>query len=174
MTRGFTDVLAFVLAREGGFVNDPRDPGGMTNLGVTARQWQAWTGHGVNEAVMRSLTPAAVGNFYRSGYWHAIAGEELPIALALAVFDFAVNAGPSRAVFELQELVGAHADGKAGPATLRAVQAYAAGIGLARLIDRYCDARADFYRTLERFPIYGKGWLARIELVRREAKAWLG
>jgi lysozyme family protein len=100
VTRTFADVLAFVLAREGGFVNDPRDPGGMTNLGVTARQWQAWTGHGVNEAVMRSLTPAAVGNFYRSGYWHAIAGEQLPIALALAVFDFAVNAGPSRAVFE--------------------------------------------------------------------------
>ena len=53
----FEECLARVLKHEGGFVNDPVDRGGMTNLGVTKRVWEEFVGHPVSEADMRALTP---------------------------------------------------------------------------------------------------------------------
>jgi len=58
MTNNFDNVLKLVLQSEGGFVNDPRDPGGMTNLGVTQRVWEAFVGRPVSEVEMMALSPA--------------------------------------------------------------------------------------------------------------------
>ena len=54
-----------VLKHEGGFVNHPKDPGGMTNLGVTKRAWEQYVGQNVDEAEMRGLTPEKVKPFYK-------------------------------------------------------------------------------------------------------------
>lgn len=174
MTHTFTDALDFVLQQEGSFVNDPHDPGGMTNLGVTARVWQQWTQRPATEQVMRALRQVDVQPLYKADYWGKIAGDKLPIALALCVFDFAVNAGPSRAVKTLQGICGATKDGVPGDGTMRAVQAYITGIGLAKLIERFCDARRDYYRELDGFLRFGKGWLARVDRVEKEALGWIG
>lgn len=173
MIATFTDALAVVLKEEGGFVNNPQDPGGMTNLGVTARTWQSWTGHGVNEAIMRGLTPASVAPMYKAWFWDKVAGDALPIGLALAVFDFAVNAGPARAVKTLQGIVGAVKDGQPGTSTLNAVKAYVGSIGLAKIIKRYNDARLDFYQGLPTFPVFGHGWTARVDRINAEALSWV-
>jgi len=174
ITHGFTDALAVVLREERGYIDDARDPGGATNLGVTARTWFSWTGRPATDAVMRNLTAAMVSPLYKAWYWDKVGGDELPVALALAVFDFAVNAGPGVAVRMLQGIVGAPADGQCGKTTGRAIETYASKIGLTKLIDRFCDARRDFYRQRAAFPVFGKGWLARVDRIEREALSWAG
>jgi lysozyme family protein len=174
MTHGFTDALGFVLHEEGGYSNNPQDKGGMTNLGVTWRTWQAWSGRPATEQIMRSLRIIDVAPLYRTQYWCKIAGDNLGGALGLAVFDFAVNAGVPRAAKMLQSIVGAKADGAIGPGTLRAVQAYVTSIGLAKLIARFCDARRDYYRFCDDFPTFEKGWIERVDRVEMEALAWVG
>ena len=173
MIRTFTNVLDVVLREEGGFACDPKDPGGMTNLGVTAAQWRKWTQAPATEAVMRSLRRVDVQPFYKATFWDAMACDKLPIALALVLFDFGVNEGPATAVKLLQGVAGASKDGQIGPATLRALQAYITTIGLPKLITRLCDAQADHYRALPTFPRFGKGWLGRVADVQKEALAWI-
>jgi lysozyme family protein len=172
--RTFTDALAVVLREEGGFVHDARDPGGATNLGVTARTWAQWSGAPATDATMRALTPAKVAPLYKAWFWDKIGGDVLPIGLALAAFDFAVNAGPGTAMATLQRIVGAPPDGRCGATTQRALQAYLTAIGPTKLITRFCDARRDHYRALPTFSIFGKGWLARVDRVEREVLSWNG
>lgn len=173
MQHTFTDALDIVLREEGGFGDDPQDPGGMTNLGVTARSWAAWTGRPATEVVMRGLRRVDVQPFYKAEFWDKVCCDQLPIALALVAFDFAVNEGPGTAIRLLQGVCGASKDGTIGPATLRALQAYITTIGLAKLITRYCDAQRNHYRELPRFIHDGQGWLNRVADVEKEALAWL-
>lgn len=165
----FSEALREILHHEGGFANHPKDPGGMTNLGVTKRTWEGWTGRKASEAEMRALTPMTVAPLYRENYWNAVEGDKLPPGLALCVFDFAVNAGPGRAARYLQQLVGAPQDGKIGPQTLAAVAAYVDAHGEAEAVRAYQDARRGYYRSLGTFPTFGRGWLRRVDEV--EAKA---
>ena len=123
MKLNFEDCLARVLASEGGFVNHPSDPGGMTNLGCTKAVWEEFVGHQVSEADMRALTPDMVAPLYQRKYWDKVAGDQLPSGLDYAVFDAAINSGPGRAAKWLQQAVGVKADGSIGPATLAAVAA---------------------------------------------------
>ncbi len=174
MTGSFTAALQIVLKEEGGFVHDARDPGGATNLGVTGRTWHSWSGQVPTDEVMRALTPAKVSPLYKALYWDRIGGDRLSGGLALVVFDFAVNGGPANAVSMLQGVVGAPRDGRAGPSTLRTTQTFVTAIGLAKLINRFCDARRDYYASLQTFPVFGRGWLARVERVQKEALTWAG
>ena len=160
--------FAAVLRHEGGYVNHPKDPGGMTNLGVTKRVWEEWSGHPVDEAAMRALTPAMVEPLYRAKYWNAVRGDELPAGVDLCVFDVAVNSGPGRAARLLQAAVGAAVDGGIGPKTV----AEAVVKQPAETIDAICDGREAFLRSRPAFSTFGVGWLARVERVRREAKSF--
>lgn len=170
MRTNFEPCLREILKHEGGFVNHPRDPGGMTNLGVTRATYEAWIGHPVSEQIMRSLTSDKVRNLYRLRYWDAVRGDNLPAGLDLCVFDFAVNAGPSRAARYLQVMVGAKPDGKIGPSTLGKVADYVKSYGADHAIARYQDARTAYYRKLKTFPTFGRGWLRRVNEVRHAAE----
>ena len=132
----FDEALKVILRHEGGYVNHPRDPGGITNLGVTKNTWEAWTGKPATEADMRALTREAVGPLYRARYWDLLHCDQIPAGLAMCVFDFGVNAGPARAARYLQQMVGAGADGKIGPATIAAVKAVVARDGEAESVRR--------------------------------------
>ena len=169
----FTNALDVVLREEGGFSNDTQDPGGMTNLGVTAHMWAAYTRRPATEAVMRGLRRVDVQPFYKTEFWDRVAGDKLPIALALVAFDFAVNEGAHTAIALLQGVVGAPKDGAIGPNTLRALQAYITGVGLAKLIGKYCEAQCEHYRTLPGFDHDGHGWLNRVADVERIALSWI-
>lgn len=174
MSEAFERALSIVLLHEGGYVNHPDDPGGMTNLGVTARTWSEWVGHTATEPEMRRLTRAMVGPLYKARYWDALAGDSLPPALALCLFDFGVNAGPARAARMLQELVGAAQDGQIGPMTLAAIQQRARAGGLPALVRAYQDSRRVYYRSLRTFRTFGKGWLRRVDEVQAAALALAG
>lgn len=166
----FDAALTEILRHEGGFVNHPRDPGGMTNLGITRKTLEGWLGRSVTEAEMRALTPETVAPIYRQNYWDALRCDDLPPALALCVFDFGVNAGPKRAARMLQGLLGVAIDGQVGPVTTAAAKSVAAAKGgAAGLVKAYQDSRRTYYRGLPTFGTFGKGWLRRVDSVETAA-----
>ena len=159
-----------MLASEGGFVNHPSDPGGMTNLGVTKATWENWVGRESDEKEMRGLTPEKVEPLYKKKFWDACRCDELPSGIDYLVFDFAVNAGCGRSAKVLQTAVGATPDGGIGPMTLAAVNA----VPEAELIEKFSQAKEDFYRSLNTFETFGKGWLNRVAAVKVKATTMLG
>jgi len=136
--------MVALMKHEGGFVNHPKDPGGMTNLGVTQRVWEEWVGHPVDEKAMRALTPAIVAPMYKQKYWDKIRADDLPSGVDLAVFDCCVNSGPGRAAKILQKVLGLTEDGAIGPQTI----AKALSIDSSNLIADYNDARLAFLKSL--------------------------
>lgn len=139
--------LAKVLRYEGGYVNDPHDPGGETNYGITIAVARAngYTG------AMHAIPMELVRKIYKTKYWDAVQGDALPVGLDLAVFDFAVNSGVSRAKNMLAAI---------GPQG-----------GSMERVDRYCDARLRFLKGLKIWARYGKGWASRVNDVRQTARA---
>jgi len=172
MQSNFERCLEKLLHHEGGFVNHPSDPGGMTNLGVTARVWEEWVGHPVNEKQMRNLTPELVAPLYKRKYWDACRADELISGLDYCVFDVAVNSGVGRAVKFLQTCVGVTADGGFGPVTMAAVKK--AEENGASLIEEYCDTRLQFLKSLKTWPVFGRGWERRVSEVETESLKMLG
>lgn len=169
MRENFDVAFKHVLKSEGGFTNDPVDPGGMTNLGITLAEWQHYVGHIVNEKEMRSLTPEKVKPLYKYKYWNAVAGDDLPKGIDYLLFDFGVNAGPGRAVKIMQECVGAKKDGVIGPRTISAIKA----IDAVQLIDEYTVAKKEYYKSLSTFWKFGKGWFNRCDEVATIAKGMI-
>ena len=161
MKGNFDTCLREVLRHEGGFVNHPRDPGGMTNLGVTKATYEDWVGHPVSEKIMRSLTVSHVKALYKVKYWDVVRGDDLPLGVDLCVLDFAVNAGPNRAARYLQNMVGAKADGQVGPATLSFLSQFVRERTKTEAVMVYQDMRREYYKMLNTFPTFGKGWLRR-------------
>lgn len=169
----FKSFFPTLLQHEGGFVNDPADPGGATNKGVTLATFnrcaQSLLGVAPSLATLRALTDEQAGKIYKALYWDAIRGDQIVLQpLADIVFDFYVNAG-AQAVRLLQRVVndlGASPqiaiDGVMGAGTMAALgkaDAYA-------VYARYKQGRADYYKALaDRRPSLAKflkGWLNRV------------
>ena len=163
MKDNFEQCLALVLKSEGGFVNNPKDPGGMTNLGVTKRIWEDYVGHTVDEAAMKALGPADVTPLYKKNYWDKIHGDQLPAGVDYACFDLAVNSGVGRAAKILQQAVGVSADGVIGPATLDAIEK----ANHRDLATEICDLRLNFLQSLPTWATFGKGWGRRVAEVEK-------
>jgi lysozyme family protein len=169
MTGNFDTCLALLLEHEGGFVNHPKDPGGMTNLGVTKRVWEEWTGHEVDEKQMRALTPELVAPLYKRKYWDAVRADELVSGVDYCVFDVAVNSGVGRAIKLLQSSVGATPDGGYGSITAALVRE--AEKDPKRLIELFSAKRLEFLESLKAFPTFGKGWSRRVAEVKADSLA---
>ncbi len=160
----FDKCMEFVFKHEGGYVNDPRDAGGETNMGISKRSYP-------NEDI-RNMTKARAASIYRRDYWNPLRCDELPSGLDLVAFDAAVNSGHSRAAKWLQSAVGSPADGKVGPNTISAAKS--AGVSA---VDKAVENRFAFLKTAKNtntgallWPTYKNGWTARVEGVRRLAK----
>ena len=170
MTENFDHSLDLVLKSEGGFVNNPKDPGGMTNLGVTASTWANFKGRNTNEKEMRSLTRDDVAPLYEKKYWDACKCDDLPSCVDYLVFDFAVNSGPGRSVKTLQRALGLPEDGAVGPVTIQTIDV----MDKTELIARFSDAKKQFYESLPTFATFGNGWLKRVDEARVNASNMLG
>ena len=163
MNSTFEKALGFVLAHEGGFVNHPRDPGGATNRGITQATFDAWRRqNGLQKETVEDITDDEVAKIYRVQYWDAVRANELPVGLDYALFDFAVNSGPSRAVKFLQRIVGVDDDGAIGTMTMDAVTRYSDLFGVERLIQRLCDDRLAWMKRLQHWNTFGRGWTRRV------------
>jgi len=172
MADNFDRALRLVLKHEGGYVNHPSDPGGMTNLGITRKVYESWVGRTVNESEMKALTVGDATPIYLEKYWNRLNCSQLPVGLDLIVFDFGVNAGVKRSAKFLQTLVGANPDGDIGPVTLKLVEEYVARNGIRMAINYFSDDRRKYYRSLSTFPTFGKGWLRRTDEIEHQANAW--
>ena len=169
MKNNFDASFDKVMQSEGGYVWDKDDAGGETNLGVTAGAWGAYLGRPLEPGEMKALTKETVKPFYRAMYWDKVKGDDLPIGIDYAVFDFAVNAGTGRAAKLLQRAVGAVDDGIIGAGTLALV----AKAFTKNLLDNFSKQKEDFYRGLAETNAsqqkFLKGWLARVEHVHDDA-----
>jgi lysozyme family protein len=167
MINNFEKCLEMLLVHEGGFVNHPDDPGGMTNLGVTKKVWEEWVGHDVSEKEMRNLTPTMVASLYKRKYWDACRADELVSGLDYCVFDVAVNSGVGRAIKLLQQTVGATPDGGYGSITAALVKE--AEKDPEKIISLFSSRRLEFLESLKAFPTFGKGWSRRVAEVKEKA-----
>jgi lysozyme family protein len=163
----FDKCLEMLLKHEGGFVNHPRDPGGMTNLGVTKKVYEKWMGREATEQEMRDLTPEMVAPIYKGNYWDKVRGDDLPSGVDWCAFDWAVNSGSGRPAKAIQSVVGAVQDGAIGPKTIAAVEAHSA----AEIIESVFAIRQRFYESLKTFDAFGKGWTRRNQETRDTALA---
>jgi lysozyme family protein len=163
----FAACIPIILKSEGGYVDNPRDPGGPTNLGITLNTLSGWLGRPASIDEVRAMTPQLAGQIYQANYYNPVHGPDLPDGVDLMAFDTAVNSGVSTGIRLLQKAVGAAADGHFGPLTLAAVKAKAA----ADTINAFHAAHDAFYRSLPTFGVFGKGWLARNDRTRDLALA---
>lgn len=165
------DSLALVLRHEGGFVDDPDDPGGATNFGITQATLAVWRGHDVTVEEVAVLTADEALDIYRHLYVAEPGLDRLPGLLRPVMIDAAVNHGPAQAVHLLQHVInrtGADEileDGMLGPATRLAAEETVSRLG-AWLVTALVEERRRFYfRLADRRPESAKfltGWLRRI------------
>ena len=161
----FEKCLAFTLQFEGGFVNNPKDPGGPTNLGVTQATLTGFLGRQASIADVKALTPDTVAPIYKQKYWDLIGGDDLPVGIDLAVFDFGVHSGPSRGVVGLQRALSIADDGKIGPITIAA----ATKADPKTTVNAICDGRLAFLQQLTVFKSFGPGLTSRVTKCRAAA-----
>lgn len=169
--KDYDQAFEIVVGAEGGFTKDPDDSGNWTGGKVGVGKLLG-TKFGISAASyptedIPGLSLERAKQIYAQDYWTMVRGAELRWPLNLLVFDAAVNCGIRMAVKLLQGSMGIAADGIFGPATLRAANSGS----LVERCAQYCDARADYYRSLKTFPKYGNGWLLRLYRVLAAAAA---
>lgn len=162
----FDQALAHILSLEGGWSDDPFDPGGPTNKGITltdyARERRVTVtaeNFAALKAELRSIPDRLVRDIYLSRYWRPACCPDLPPQLALMHFDAAVNQGVTGAARMLQEALGVDVDGEIGPITLGAAQARP----VRSTLEVYTEIRRRRYRALAHFWRFGRGWLRRVD-----------
>lgn len=139
-----------LIGHEGGYVNDPRDPGGETKYGISKR---AYPGEDI-----AGMTLERARELYRRDYWSPAGCDAVPDGVKFDLFDMAVNSGVKTAIRTLQRAVGTEPDGVLGPVTLQAIQSMHA----ARLVARFNGHRLQFMSSLSTWPAFGRGWANRI------------
>ncbi len=167
----FDDVFRSVIGEEGGYTANAADPGNWTS-GKCGVGRCSGTKYGISAASYPNVDIAGLSlndakAIYRRDYWDKVRGDELPAALALLVFDAAVNSGPSRAIRWLQTALRVTVDGVLGPASMAAVQK-AAGQGAA-LLAEYQAQRLVFMASLPTWRTFALGWSRRVCTMQYEA-----
>jgi lysozyme family protein len=146
----FDEAFDALIGHEGGYVNNPADPGGETKFGISKRSYP-------NEDI-KNLTLDRAKTIYLRDYWKPAGCDAVVDAAKFDLFDMAVNSGVKPAVRTLQTAAGVTADGIIGPATLRAVSAMPG----AQLVARFNGARLAYMAGLPTWATFGKGWARRI------------
>lgn len=149
----FSQAADIMLVREGGLVDDPNDPGGLTKYGISLAAHPELGREGI-----LNLTPSQAVDIYREEYWDAAHCDEFPPYLRMAIFDFAINSGAETAIRHLQRVLDVATDGIVGPETLGAATA----APRKSLMETYLKERVRFLFGNPRFSNYGYGWIARI------------
>jgi lysozyme family protein len=170
MKDNFSHCLKFVLKHEGGWSNHRRDPGGATMKGVTLAVYKEYLGREVSLGELSLISHDHIQDIYQTLYWDKAQCGVLPSGLDLSVFDFAVNAGVTRAAKTLQLCVEAECDGLIGSKTIAAVNA----APVKNLIVRFAEERREFYNGLKNFDTFGRGWLRRTDECETEAMKMAG
>lgn len=168
VAESYNAALTRLLKDEGGYTDHPSDPGGPTNFGITladARRY--WKGNAMADDV-RAMPQSVARKIYRERYWNALRCDELPAGVDYAVFDYGVNSGIGRAGKVLRRILKL-------PDRTSVVSEdviVAANASAARdVVIAICAERLVFLKSLKTFPVFGRGWTARVGGVRAAALA---
>ena len=145
MKNNYNDCLTRLLKDEGGYSNDPRDPGGATNFGITLKDYQLYINKAGTAIDVKNMRVEDAKKIYKAKYWDALNCDNLPSGVDYTCFDYGVNSGlgrPRKALIKFKDKTGVD------------------------LINAINDERMTFLRSLRIFPTFGKGWTARVTRVR--------
>lgn len=148
----FDDAFAALIGNEGGYSNNPADPGGETMFGVTARVARA---HGY-AGEMRLLPLATARAIAKAVYWDPLHCDEYDARIAFQMLDANYNGGHT--VLWAQQASGAAADGRLGPATIAAIKA----ADPHSFCLRFLAYRLKYLASLKTWSTFGRGWSNRI------------
>jgi len=183
----YDNAVVKLLAHEGGYVNNPKDTGGRTNLGITQRVYETFIGKTLvgpktdapygqtmseAESTMRNMPRGNAVAIYKKEYWDRVLGDKIPqYAIAFTIFDQAVNRGVSSAVKQAQNILGINADGAMGNDTLKSLLAkVSTPDGEKDFLNKYLAASANFYKMIvARDPsqsVFLVGWLKRVDSIK--------
>ena len=153
--RIFDSCFKLLMENEGGFVDDPRDSGGVTKYGISKKAYP--------DVDIQSLTLQQAKEIYRKDYWNRCKCDYLPDCLCMAVFDYAVNSGTIRAIKDLQTSLGVGVDGIIGNQTIGAANR----VPVKPVIEEICKRRLKFLMSLKGWKYYGNGWGSRVKRVQK-------
>lgn len=171
----FERAQAIIKVFEGGFSNDPNDPGGPTNFGITHKILAAWRKKkSVTAAEVHDMTYEEAKDIYYAEFWSKSSCGHMPGPLALPVYNIAVHAGPITAMKFLQRALNQNGavlkiDGDIGDNSRAAIAAAPVQETISDLIDLY-EAKL---RAHKKFTYYKKGFLKRVSILRMESVKWL-
>jgi len=164
----YDEALRRLLAHEGGYTNDPSDPGGPTNFGITIADYRKYVKPDATAADVKAMRVEEAKGIYRARYWDALACDDLPAGIDYAVFDYGVNSGIGRSgrvlrrVLKLADDTGAVSDEVIAAADVSDARAAIVAI---------CDERLRFLQSLKTWDVFGKGWGRRVAEVKAAALA---
>lgn len=176
-------IIADIIAKEGGYVNHPADRGGPTNYGITAMSYADYfkrPADNITKAEIKAVTPQLAEKIYYSLYFVRPNINLLPELIQPLMLDMSVNHGPNKAI-ELLQTTLLHdgynistTDGLIGPKTLNAVTRATADLGK-HLINNLINSRIQFYKQIVKHDpsqaVFENGWIARAESFRPTATA---
>jgi lysozyme family protein len=145
MRQNYNYALQQVLKSEGGYTNDPKDPGGPTNFGITIADYRMYVNKNATAEDVKNMHLADAQAIYRSKYWNALNCDSLPSGVDYCVFDYGVNSGIGRA-----RKVWNQVKTDDSVATINAI----------------CDERLRFLKSLSTWSHFGAGWGSRVATVR--------
>jgi len=145
----FSTAVNLILDHEGGYVNDPKDPGGETKYGISKRAYP-----NIN---IKDLTKEQAKDIYKRDYWDKVRGDFLPFPVAVVAFDIAVNMGVKVAIKMMQGAVDTKQDGILGDKTIAAVQSNSSHY----VVEKMTNGRIQYYSDLPTFPRFKSGWIRR-------------
>lgn len=147
------NAIDFVLSYEGGLVDNPSDPGGITNFGISSRSYPSLD--------IRALNKDEASEIYRRDYWDTVHGDELPGPMAVAVFDSAVNQGAGTAKRMMQVALGVTVDGVIGPKTIKAAH----DKGINGVVGFLTERAVRYHETMRDVPslnVFSHNWYFRL------------
>jgi lysozyme family protein len=148
MKQNYQYCLNELLKDEGGYTNDPKDPGGPTNFGITLADYRRYIDPKGTATDVKNMTVDQAKSIYKSKYWDAVNADGLPSGLDYTVFDYGVNSGVSRAVRILNKLKSDD---------------------VVHTINLINDERLAFLQSLPTWFRFGKGWSNRVSNVRHKS-----
>lgn len=148
MKQNYQDCLSRVLQDEGGYTNDPRDPGGATNYGITIADYRMYVNSSGTPKDVKNMTQDQAKVIYKSKYWDKVNGDNLPSGVDYTVFDYGVNSGVGRSNKVYNKLKQTDS---------------------IKTINAINDERLSFLHSLGTWSTFGKGWGPRVGRVRQHS-----
>ena len=139
-----------VMLAEGGYVNNPKDPGGETCYGVSKRAYP--------NLDIKNLTLDDAKEIYRRDYWDKCGASILPEGIAVMAADLAYNSGVSRSIKLMQRVCGISETGKLDSKTLAKIESYETTV----FMEKYKTVRMNFLKSLSTWSTFGRGWTNRV------------